>query len=150
LNPSDLFNQSTIQRIKGGGKVKILVGFDGSNVAGEAIELAIEHANAFKAEVIIVHSMVGGPEIPRKDFEDAENGLEYEKNRLLEKKIPCESILSVRGLEAGEDLVKLADENKVEEIIIGVRRRSKVGKLLFGSTAQYVILNAACPVVAVK
>jgi nucleotide-binding universal stress UspA family protein len=130
--------------------VKILVGFDGSNVAGEAIELAIEHANAFKAEVIIVHSMVGGPEIPRKDFEDAENGLEYEKNRLLEKKIPCESILSVRGLEAGEDLVKLADENKVEEIIIGVRRRSKVGKLLFGSTAQYVILNAACPVVAVK
>lgn len=130
--------------------MKILVGFDGSNVSREAIELAIEHANAFKAEIIIVHSMVGGPEIPRKDFEDAENGLEYEKNRLLDKKIPCESILSVRGLEAGEDLVQLADENKVEEIIIGVRRRSKVGKLLFGSTAQYVILNASCPVVSVK
>jgi nucleotide-binding universal stress UspA family protein len=130
--------------------VKIIVGFDGSNVSREAIELAIEHANAFKAEIIIVHSMVGGPEIPRKDFEDAENNLEYEKNRLLDKKIPCESILSVRGLEAGEDLVQLADENKVEEIIIGVRRRSKVGKLLFGSTAQYVILNASCPVVSVK
>ena len=39
---------------------------------------------------------------------------------------------------------------QVEEIIIGVRRRSKVGKLLFGSTAQYVILNAPCPVVSVK
>lgn len=130
--------------------MKILVGFDGSNVAREAIELAIEHANAFKAEIIIAHSMVGGPEIPRKDFEDAENGLEYEKNRMLDNKIPCESILSVRGMEAGEDLVQLADENKVEEIIIGVRRRSKVGKLLFGSTAQYVILNASCPVVSVK
>jgi nucleotide-binding universal stress UspA family protein len=53
-------------------------------------------------------------------------------------------------LQAGEDLVMLAEENKVDEIIIGVRRRSKVGKLLFGSTAQYVILNASCPVVSVK
>jgi nucleotide-binding universal stress UspA family protein len=130
--------------------VKILVGFDGSNVSREAIALAAEHANAFKAEIIIVRSMVGGPEVPRKDFEDAENGLEYEKNQLLDKKIPCESILSVRGMEAGEDLVRMAEENKAEEIIIGVRRRSKVGKLLFGSTAQYVILNATCPVVSVK
>jgi len=76
--------------------------------------------------------------------------LEYEKNVLLEKKIPCDSILSVRGLEAGEDLVQMAAEKKVDEIIIGVRRRSKVGKLIFGSTAQYVILNAPSPVVAVK
>ena len=130
--------------------MKILVGYDGSNVSREAIALAAEHANAFKAEIILVRSMVGGPEVPRKDFEDAEIGLEYEKNRLLDKKIPCESILSVRGMEAGEDLVRMAEENKAEEIIIGVRRRSKVGKLLFGSTAQYVILNAKCPVVSVS
>jgi len=58
--------------------------------------------------------------------------------------------LSVRGLEAGEDLVQLADEHKAGEVIIGVRRRSKVGKLIFGSTAQYVVLNAPCPVVTVK
>ena len=68
----------------------------------------------------------------------------------LPSPISCESVLSVRGLEAGEDLVQLADENKVDEIIIGVRRRSKVGKLLFGSTAQFVILHAPCPVVSVK
>jgi nucleotide-binding universal stress UspA family protein len=131
-------------------KMKILVGYDGSNVSKEAVSLAEQHADKFKAEVIIAHSMAGGPEVPRKDFEIAENNLEYEKNRLLDKNHPCESVLSVRGLEAGEDLVLLAEENKVEEIIIGVRRRSKVGKLLFGSTAQYVILNAPCPVVSVK
>jgi len=130
--------------------MKILVGFDGSNVAKEAVELAAAHANAFNAEIIIAHSMVGGPEVPRKDFEDAEKELEHEKSQLLDKKIPCKSILSVRGMTAGEDLVQLAEENNVEEIIIGVRRRSKVGKLLFGSTAQYVILNAKCPVVSVK
>jgi len=38
----------------------------------------------------------------------------------------------------------------VDEIIVGVKRRSKVGKLLMGSTAQYVILQAPCPVVTVK
>ena len=69
---------------------------------------------------------------------------------LLDKNIACKPVLSVRGLEAGEDLVQLADEHKADEIIIGVRRRSKVGKLIFGSTAQYVVLNAACPVVTVK
>ncbi len=130
--------------------MKILVGYDGSNVSKEAVSLAERHAVQFEAEVIIAHSMVGGPEIPRKDFEIAENNLEYEKNRLLDKNLACQSVLSVRGLEAGEDLVQLAEENKVEEIIIGVRRRSKVGKLLFGSTAQYVILKAPCPVVSVK
>ncbi|CAB1083012.1 hypothetical protein D1AOALGA4SA_10600 [Olavius algarvensis Delta 1 endosymbiont] len=130
--------------------MKILVGFDGSNVSKAAIALAERHAAAFKAELIIAHSMVGGPEVPRKDFQIAENNLEHEKNRLLDKNVPCESILSVRGLQSGEDLVKLAEENEVDEIIIGVRRRSKVGKLLFGSTAQYVILTASCPVISVK
>ena len=130
--------------------MKILVGYDGSNVSKEAIAIAEKHANAFKAEIILVHSMVGGPEVPRKDFEDAEKNLDYEKNILLGKKIPCKPILSVRGLEAGEDLVQLADEHKADEIIIGVRRRSKVGKLIFGSTAQYVVLNASCPVVTVR
>ena len=130
--------------------MKILVGYDDSNVSRDAVSLAEAHAMSFKAEIILAHSMVGGPEVPRKDFEIAENNLEYEKNRLLDNNMVCESILSVRGLEAGEDLVQLADEHKVDEIIIGVRRRSKVGKLLFGSTAQYVILNASCPVVSVK
>ena len=130
--------------------MRILVGYDGSNVSKEAIAIAEQHAQVFNAEIILAYSMVGGPEVPRRDFEQAENDLEYEKNVLLEKKIPCDSILSVRGLEAGEDLVQIAAEKKVDEIIIGVKRRSKVGKLIFGSTAQYVILNAPSPVVAVK
>lgn len=130
--------------------MKILVGYDGSNVAREAIAVADKHAAAFQAEVILVHSMVGGPEVPRKDFESAEQNLAYEKDIFQDKKISCKPLLSVRGMEAGEDLVQLANEYKVDEIIIGIRRRSKVGKLLFGSTAQYVILNAPCPVITVK
>jgi nucleotide-binding universal stress UspA family protein len=130
--------------------MKILVGFDGTNVAREAIALAEQHARMFGATVILASSMVGGPEVPRRDFETAENSLEHEKYVLLDKKIPCETIMSVRGLEAGEDLVQLAGDRQADEVIIGVRRRSKVGKIIFGSTAQYVVLNAPCPVVTVK
>jgi len=56
----------------------------------------------------------------------------------------------VRGLEAGEDLVQLAEDTGIAEIVIGIKRRSKVGKLLFGSTAQYLILHAPCPVLTIK
>jgi nucleotide-binding universal stress UspA family protein len=130
--------------------MKILVGYDGTNAAGEAIALAEKHARVFEATIILACSMVGGPEVPRKDFEIAENFLKRQKNALIDQKLACETIMSVRGLEAGEDLVQIAVEHRVDEVIIGVRRRSKVGKIIFGSTAQYVVLNAPCPVVTVK
>ncbi len=127
-----------------------MVGFDGSKVSEAAIELAAKHAQTFGAQIFLVQSMVGGPEVPKRDFQNNERELKYHQNEFKKKDIECESLLSVRGLEAGEDLTRLAEEHKVDEIIVGVRRRSKVGKLVFGSTAQYVILNAPCPVVTVK
>ncbi len=130
--------------------MKILVGFDGSKVSEAALELAEAHAQAFGAQLLLVQSMVGGPEVPQRDFANNERELEYQKSQLKDKNIACESLLSVRGLEPGEDLVRLAKEEQVDEIIVGVKRRSKVGKLVFGSTAQYVILNAPCPVATVK
>jgi len=64
--------------------------------------------------------------------------------------IVCETHTSVSYNSPGEDLVRFAKENDIDEIIIGVKKRSKVGKLVFGSTTQYVILKAPCPVLAVK
>ena len=130
--------------------MKIMVGFDGSKVSEAALELAEAHARAFGAQILLVQSMAGGPEVPRRDFANNERELEYQKFQLKDKNIACESLLSVRGLEPGEDLVRLAEEHQVDEIIVGVKRRSKVGKLVFGSTAQYVILKAPCPVATVK
>ena len=94
--------------------------------------------------------MEKGTENQREDIEQAERGLEWAKSLFEENGITCHTHLLIRGLGPGEDLVDFAEENKVDEIVVGVKRSSKVGKLLMGSTAQYVILKAKCPVVSVK
>ena len=130
--------------------MKIMICFDGSNVAKDALDLAKKRAKALDAEIYLLTSMVGGSDVPIDEFEKAEKRLKKAKNNVKAEGIPCESLLSVRGLDAGEELVRLAKEEKIDEIYIGIRRRSKVGKFIFGSTAQYVILEAPCPVVTVK
>lgn len=130
--------------------MKIMVGYDSSNVSKEALKLAKKHAKAFDAEVYVITSMIGGREVPREEFSRAESGLEYAETFLKEDNISCETRLLVRGMSPGEDLVEFAKEKKIDEIIVGVRKRSKVGKFLLGSTAQYLIIKAPCPVVAVK
>jgi len=130
--------------------MKIMVCFDGTAPSKEATRLAVEHAKAFKASVAIVASMVKGTESERHDIEKTELDLEHEKKMVSDEGIPCETHLLIRGLSAGEDLINFADEHNMDEIIIGIRRRSKVEKIVFGSTAQYVILKALCPVVTVK
>jgi nucleotide-binding universal stress UspA family protein len=130
--------------------MKILVGYDGSNAAKEAIDLALKSAQAFQATVSVVTSMVKGTEENQKEIEQAERGLEYAQSLFEKSNVVCKTHLLIRGMSPGEDLVKFAQDNNVNQIFVGVKRRSKVGKLLMGSTAQYVILNAPCPVVTIK
>ena len=81
--------------------------------------------------------MVGGPEIPRQEFERAEKELQSQAIMLKEEGFECETLLSVRGLETGEDIVKIAEEKGAEEIVIGVQRKSKVGKVLIDQRAAH-------------
>ena len=76
--------------------------------------------------------------------------MEEVKNDLDKQGISCQVHLEIRNMDPGDHLVEYAKENMIDEIVIGVRMRSKVGKLIMGSTAQHVILEAPCPVVAVK
>ncbi|MFZ5571211.1 MAG: universal stress protein [Thermodesulfobacteriota bacterium] len=130
--------------------MRIMVCFDGSNASIAAVDLAGKFAKAFAAKLFIVTSMVGGAEDTAKEIKRLEENLNQLKRRFENNGIPCEVHLLIRGLSAGEDIVLFAGENDIDQILIGIEKKSKVGKLLFGSTAQYVILEASCPVVAVK
>ncbi len=130
--------------------MKILVGYKGTNVGKDLMDIAVKHAKAFDGMIYIVTSLIGGDKTDQQEIIDAEKNLETAKAYFDGLGIKNETHLLIRGFEPGEDIVNFARENKVDEIMMGVRSRSKVGKLIFGSTAQAVILGAHCPVMTVK
>ncbi len=130
--------------------MKILVGYEESRVAEAALKLALKHARAFGADIFIMTSLEQSHELQIDDIEEVEDKLEELKIAYKIDDLHCETYAMVSLLTPGENLVEFAQENDIDEIVIGVKKRSKVGKLVFGSNAQYVILNAPCPVVTVK
>ncbi len=131
--------------------MKILVGYDGSDTAKDALKLAQRRAKNFGGEIEVIRSIAQSNELGDKDIQRANNSLDSDVWEIFYKNyLKPKTHLVLTKLSHGEKIVEFAKENKMDEIIIGVSRRSKVEKLLFGSTAQYVILNAPCPVVTVK
>ena len=89
--------------------------------------------------------------INNNGIQKEENSLESEAKEIMDgSSISYETHAIVTNMSPGEEIVEFAHRNEVEEIVIGIRKRSKVGKLVFGSTAQFVILNAQCPVVSIR
>lgn len=130
--------------------MNIIVAYDNSSAAKLALDRAKMHARAFNARVLVVTSLEGGLAEPKSQVLEAETHLEKAKASLEAEGIACETHLLVRGMSPAEDIVLFAREHDADELIIGIKKRSKVGKLMFGSTAQYVILHAPCPVLTVK
>ena len=130
--------------------MRMLVGYDGSNAAKEALKLAKKFAGTLGAKVDVVTSMAKATEGEQEVVLQAEKWLQYAQSILEKEKIECTTHLLIRGLSAEEDIVKFAEDNGVDLIVVGVKRRSKVGKIIMGSTAQYVIIKAPCPVLSVK
>ena len=131
--------------------MKILVAYVGGlDVDNAVLDVARKHAKAFNASLYIACSMERVSEKERTELAKIEKHLEYVKGTMEAEGITCETHILVRGLTPGEDIVDFAVDKKVDEIIIGIEKKSKVGKLLFGSNAQYIILESSCPVVSVK
>jgi nucleotide-binding universal stress UspA family protein len=130
--------------------MKIVVGYIKSDEGRVAFERAIEEAKLRSATLVVVHSMRG------RERDEAEKIIEYrEEFEALERELAGSGIdyelrELVRGKPVGDDLVTLANDEHADLIVIGLRRRSPVGKLVLGSNAQDILLQADCPVLAVK
>jgi nucleotide-binding universal stress UspA family protein len=129
--------QSEATATPGSSRPVIVVGYSSKPEGRAALKQGVAEAELRKADLIVVHTSV--------DVAVADLHAELEATGL-----PYEVKEAADALDPAEELISTAEERGAEFIIIGLRRRSPVGKLLLGSNAQRVLLDAACPVLAVK
>lgn len=128
----------------------ILICYDGSEPSKKAVQLALTQAEAFEGKIYIVTTLEKGTPHNQDEIDVAKKGLADAQDMVSSAGAECQTDLLIHGLGPGEDLVKYAQEKKIDMAVIGIVKRSKLGKLVFGSTAQYLILNAPCPVLTVR
>jgi nucleotide-binding universal stress UspA family protein len=128
----------------------IVVGYVPKPEGKAALRRAAEEAKLRGLRLVVVNSHRGGREFDSEDAIESESQLQEVKSELAVHGIDHDVRQLVRGMDPAEDLVNVANEVGAEMIVIGLRRRSPVGKLILGSNAQRVLLDAPCPVLAVK
>lgn len=130
--------------------MKILVGYDPPHPNSTLLDKTIEHAKRTGAFVYLLTSLYDGNEAGVDELEKREKELEAARKIFEAENISTESHILVKNNSPGEDIVFFAEEHEVDEIFIQIKKTSRVGKLVKGSTAQYIILNAPCTVVSVR
>ena len=120
----------------------VVVGYVPKPEGEAALEAAIDEARRRGASLVVVNA--------RRAATAPEADLTAVRGRLTESGLSFDLREVVQGLDASEDLIAVAEDTDAELIVIGLRRRTPVGKLILGSNAQRVLLDAPCPVLAVK
>ena len=127
--------------------MKIMVCYEDTNTSRDTVRLAQKHAEVWKAEVEVVSTITREEPIKHSRLQEREERFEAQIRELFEDvDVPYNAQILVNSTPAGEQLVRHATRKNVDFICMGIRKKSKVGKLIFGSTVQFVILNAPCPV----
>jgi nucleotide-binding universal stress UspA family protein len=128
----------------------IVVGYVPRAEGRAALRRAAEEARLRSSRLVVVNSHRGGSREDDRDVQEHERELKEVRAELDREGIEHEVRQLVRGAEPAEDLVAVAEETGADFIVIGLRRRTPVGKLILGSNAQRVLLESPCPVLAVK
>lgn len=130
--------------------MRIAVGFLHTDEGKAAFGAAVDEALLRDATLVVVHSMRGGERGEGEIAADHDQALREAEAQMTDRGVEYEIKRYARGKSPSEDLLDTARDMDVELLVIGIRRRSPVGKLLLGSNAQDIILHADCPVLAVK
>lgn len=126
----------------------IVVGYTPTIQGMAAVRAAIEEAGRRGGTLHVVNASAGDSYV---DPGLAGPAQVADLERLLtEWAVPHLFDQPVGRTDPAEEVLDAADRSAAELIVIGLRRRTPVGKLLMGSTAQRILLHATCPVLAVK
>jgi len=128
--------------------VTILVAYVSRPEGQAALDKGIEIARRRNEHLLVVNASPGG------NTEDP-SALDVEAFERVEQLLKDSGLNAqvkqfVRGKSAVEEIQTLVDTLPVSVLVIGLRKRSPVGKLIMGSVAQELLLSVSCPVLAVK
>jgi len=125
----------------------VVIGFIPNPYGEAALEAGIEEARRRGTGVLVVNATRGDSLVDPKYV--GESGWTELQNRLDQLDIPHDARQAM-GADVADELLGAARDVGAEAVVIGIRHRSAVGKMLMGSVAQRVLLEASCPVIAVK
>jgi nucleotide-binding universal stress UspA family protein len=128
----------------------VVVGYVPKPEGEAALRQAIEEAKMRGLKLVVVSSHRGGQEFDSAAAAQVEVDLQGVRERLDASGVEYDVHQLVRGFEPAEDLISISEVNSAELLVIGLRRRTPVGKLILGSNAQRILLDAPCMVLAVK
>jgi nucleotide-binding universal stress UspA family protein len=127
--------------------VTIVVGWTPDEFGETALHRAVEEARLRDGRVVVVNATRGDALVDDRYADEDQlaalaaelgaAGVEVDVRRSM-------------GADVGDQVLAVADDVSADLVVIGLRRRSPVGKLLMGSVAQRILLGADCAVLAVK
>jgi nucleotide-binding universal stress UspA family protein len=125
----------------------IVVGWSPDEYGEAALARAVEEARLRSGRVVVVNATRGDALVDDRYADEgqlarltaglADSGLEVDVRRSM-------------GADVADQVLEVAGDVSADLVVIGLRRRSPVGKLLMGSVAQRILLGAECAVLAVK
>ncbi|QNE17181.1 universal stress protein [Kribbella qitaiheensis] len=128
--------------------MKILVGYVPTPEGEAALDAAGKEAVLRGASILLLNTSRGDAYVDARYANSEE--LAAAETKLRDQGVEVTIQQAVGTGDVANELLKAAAEEEVGLIVLGLRRRSPVGKLILGSTAQRVLLEAPVPVLAVK
>jgi nucleotide-binding universal stress UspA family protein len=128
--------------------VTIVVGYVPKPEGRAALQAALDEADR-RGEPLYVLNTSRGDALVDPSYASPED-LEDVRRVLEEAGVEFDLEHRVGGRDGAEEVVDAAGRRNASLVVIGLRRRTPAGKLIFGSDAQRILLDAPCPVLAVK
>lgn len=126
----------------------ILVGYVPSPEGEAALRAAIDEAGRRREKLLVVNTSRGDALVDPRFAQEPDLAHVREDLAALGVDFDVRQVLGAR--DAAEEIIDLAEKTAASLVVIGLRRRSAVGKLIMGSAAQQILLGVGCPVLAVK
>ena len=125
----------------------IVIGFIPDQYGEAALAHGLEEAVRRQTGVVVVNTTKGDALVDKR-YLGTEGKVTLEQ-RLADSGVDHE-VRQTMGSDVADEILAVAKDVGADAIVIGIRHRSPVGKLIMGSVAQRVIIDATCPVIAVK